>query len=245
MVLPPSPSPVASSVPLRQDCPWCGSRRLRVGRRRRGPGVRDGAGRRAPSRCRDCGHGFDDPPSAPGGGPPAGSLARATDHARHLLAARAVLRHQPEPESWLDVGTGEAHFPAVARRLFPYTSFDGLDPTTRVLRARAAERVEEGHVGTPADPHIVALLAARYDVVSLVRQLPAAPDPRAALSAALRLLRPGGHLLVDVTDRFALLPRGGTRFSACLRRELRASGCAVLTPTGSPRVVARRGRHTP
>lgn len=48
---------------------------------------------------------------------------------RHRALARAILRLLPEPESWLDVGTGDAHFPETAKTLFPYTSFDGLDPT--------------------------------------------------------------------------------------------------------------------
>lgn len=42
--------------------------------------------------------------------------------------ARAMLPF-PEPESWLDVDTGDADFPEAARAFFPYTAFDGLDPT--------------------------------------------------------------------------------------------------------------------
>ncbi|MBK3571399.1 class I SAM-dependent methyltransferase, partial [Streptomyces sp. MBT62] len=88
---------------------------------------------------------------------------------RHRTLARAILRLLPEPESWLDVGTGDAHFPETAKGLFPYTSFDGLDPTPRVVRARAAERIEEAYAGHLTDPHITSALHARYDVVTLLR----------------------------------------------------------------------------
>ncbi|MEG3626314.1 class I SAM-dependent methyltransferase [Streptomyces poriticola] len=238
---PPSAPPAPLHEPRREDCPWCGSRRLITRRRGGDPRRPVPGGRSALAQCRDCRHTFHNPLVAPGRERPGGPVVRAGIRVRQLLAARAMLSHCPEPEGWLDVGTGDADFPLTARRLFPYTSFDGLDPTHRVLRARAAERVEEAYVGRPTDPHIAARLRARYDVVSLFHQLESAPDPRAALRAALRMLRPGGHLLVDVTD-----PRGlssyplATRPSARLRAELCALGCAVLTPAGSPRVIARR-----
>ncbi|MEV0904601.1 methyltransferase domain-containing protein [Streptomyces hokutonensis] len=116
---------------------------------------------------------------------------------RHRALARAILRLLPEPESWLDVGTGDAHFPETAKELFPYTSFDGLDPTPRAVRARAAERIEEAYAGHLTDPHITSALHARYDVVSLLRDRTPAPDPAAELHAALTVLRPGGLLLLE------------------------------------------------
>ncbi|MEU9188701.1 class I SAM-dependent methyltransferase [Streptomyces sp. NPDC048484] len=116
---------------------------------------------------------------------------------RHEAAARAMLPF-PEPESWLDVGTGHGHFPAAAKELFTYTSFDGLDPTPRVEKARAAGRVEEAHRGRL--PDLAERLRARYDVVSMFHHLEHSPDPREELRAALAVLRPGGHLLVEVPD---------------------------------------------
>lgn len=116
---------------------------------------------------------------------------------RHEAAARAMLPF-PEPESWLDVGTGHGHFPAVAKELFPYTSFDGTDPTSRVERAGAAGRLEEAHRGRL--PDLAGRLRARYDVVSMFHHLEHSPDPREELRAALAVLRPGGHLLVEVPD---------------------------------------------
>ncbi len=147
-----------------------------------------------------------------------------------------MLRRCPDPESWLDVGTGDADFPLAARAHFPYTSFDGLDPTHRVLRARAGERVEEAFVGRLTDHHIVARLRERYDVVSLFEYLEQVADPRAELRGALRVLRPGGYLLIDVADPRRLFPVHPVGLNA----ELVAQGCTVLTGTRAHRVVARK-----
>lgn len=158
----------------------------------------------------------------------------------------------PEPESWLDVGTGYARFPDVAKELFPYTAFDGLDLTHRVLDARVAERVEEAHVGHLTDPRITARLRARYDIVSMFRHLEHAQDPRRELRAALAVLRPGGHLLLELPNPrgvFALLlgrwwiphSRPGHLHLLplkTLREELQALGCTVLS-------ADRRGTHIP
>jgi SAM-dependent methyltransferase len=126
----------------------------------------------------------------------------------------------PEPESWLDVDTGDADFPEAARTYFPYTAFDGLDPTPRVLHAQAVERLEEGYLGQLTDPRLTAHLRARYDVVSLLNRH---ADPE-ELEAALAVLRPGGHLLVESPDD----PRA----------ELESRGCTVIA-------TARRSAHVP
>ncbi|WP_097263079.1 methyltransferase domain-containing protein [Streptomyces sp. TLI_55] len=154
--------------------------------------------------------------------------ARLTDldrRRRHRSTARAMLRLNPEPESWLDVGTGEAHFPAEAKAFFPYTSFDGLDTTTAVLVAREAERLEEAYIGTPAAPHLTQALTARYDVISVLK-------PVTELGAVLTFLRPGGHVLVET--------EGATD---ALRGELEAAHCTIL-PTTRPPALDRLSRTT-
>jgi SAM-dependent methyltransferase len=176
--------------------------------------------------------------------------ARSALSARRLRStARAILPF-PEPESWLDVGTGEARFPQAAKELFPYTSFDGLDPTHRVEEARRAERVEEAHVGLLTDPRVTARLRARYDVVSLLHHLPRTPDPREELRAAVAVVRPGGHLLLEAPDprsaSAALLGRRwlpqarGLRLLALddLRAELESQGCTIVR-------TDRRAAHLP
>nr|WP_063746907.1 hypothetical protein [Streptomyces canus] len=152
-------------------------------------------------------------PGDPMSAPTAPSVRRLRSTARAILPF-------PEPESWLDVDTGDADFPEAARTFFPYTAFDGLDPTPRVLHAQAIERLEEGYQGRLTDPRIVAHLRARYDVVSLLNRR---ADP-AELQAALAVLRPGGHLLVESRDD--------------PRPELESRGCTVIA-------TARRSAHVP
>lgn len=249
--------------PRRPDCPWCGSPRLRV--RLRTPDLRYRApGTFVIEECRDCAHIFQNPRLTPEGlafhhrefhdtrvQPLVDRLGTAR---RHRAAARALLRSPgfAEPESWLDVGTGHARFPEAAREVFPYTSFDGLDATSRVVRARTVGRIEEAYVGRLTDPPLTARLRARYDVVSMFHHLQYAPDPREELRAALAVLRPGGHLLVEVPDpasAFAALlgkwwlPHGQPRHPHLppldnLRAELADLGCTIVA-------TDRRAPHIP
>ncbi|MGW0827592.1 class I SAM-dependent methyltransferase [Streptomyces sp. NPDC002845] len=176
---------------------------------------------------------------------------------RHLAAARALLPY-PEPESWLDIGTGYGYFPEAAKSVFPYTAFDGLDTDPRVEWARAAERIDEAHHGTLTDPDTAGRLRARYDVVSMLDHLEHTADPHEELRAALTALRPDGHLLVELPDPARGL--GGRWLSTGgrprpphliparkLREELESLGCAVVAARAcvpllpyAYRVIARR-----
>ncbi|MET8859655.1 class I SAM-dependent methyltransferase [Streptomyces sp. NPDC004579] len=226
--MPPTPQPVSERraayaaelargtarfhEPRRADCPWCGSNRLHT--RLRTPDLRQRKpGTFVVDTCGDCAHAFQNPRLTAEGlafyrrevredahdGLAERLLGARGGAGRHLAAARALLPFT-EPESWLDIGTGHGHFPAAAKEVHPYTSFDGLDPTRRVERARAAGRVEEAHVGQLSDPRIAERLRARYDVVSMLHHLEHTPEPREEMRAALEVLRPGGHLLVEVPD---------------------------------------------
>lgn len=235
-------------TPRRDDCPWCGSKRLRT---------------LLPlTECHDCAHAFQNPcPASPGRPPyrPGRRDLRAT--------ARAMLPF-PEPESWLDIGTGDAAFPAAAKELFPYTAFDGVDPASRLEKALAAGHLEEAYTGDPTNPHLAARLRARYDVVSVLHHLSHTTDPRELLKAALTALRPGGHLLLELPDphsRSARLlgrwwqPRPQPRHAHLLplenlRAELHSRSCTVVRTTqhirypllrhtafaGTYRVIARK-----
>ncbi|MET8945563.1 class I SAM-dependent methyltransferase [Streptomyces sp. NPDC004542] len=251
--------------PRRDDCPWCGSSRLRT--RLRGPDLlQRKPGTFVLDQCRDCEHAFQNPPlTAEGLAFHHGDihdghledfaerlLAAGSGRRRHRHAARAILALEPEPESWLDVGTGRAHFPRTARELFPYTAFDAVGTTGRVEEARRAGWIDEAHRGQLTTPGVLARLRSRYDVVSMFHHLEHTPDPRAELHAALAALRPGGHLLVEMADprsHFAVLlgkwwlPQGQPRHlhlmpPANLRAELEARGCTVLR-------TDRRAPHIP
>ncbi|WEO97885.1 methyltransferase domain-containing protein [Streptomyces sp. FXJ1.172] len=250
--------------PRRENCPWCGGRRLRT-RVRAARGRRSAPGAYGVDRCRDCGHAFQNPRLTAEG------LAfhhmhfyaaRLEDFADRVLSARAVRRRHravahavlplAEPESWLDVGTGHAQFPKTAREVFPYTCFDGLDATARVKQAAQAGRVEEAHIGDLTNPWVLSCLHARYDVVSMLRHLEHAPDPRAELRAALDTLRPGGLLLLELPDPRSVfaallgrwwLPHSQPRQLHLLPlrnlcQELEAQGCTILTKD-------RRAAHLP
>ncbi|MEU6672009.1 class I SAM-dependent methyltransferase [Streptomyces sp. NPDC046727] len=250
--------------PRRQDCPWCGSRNLRTRLRAPDP-LRHRPGTFVLDRCRDCAHVFQNPRLTAEGL----AFFHRDFYERHLeeftdraLSGHAVRRRHREtawrlsalrePESWLDVGTGHARFPEAAKEFFPYTSFDGLDPTARVEQALLEGRVEEAHRGYLTTPGMADRLRARYDVVTMFHHLEHVPDPRAELRAALTVLRTGGHLVVEVPDprcAFARLlgrwwlPYGQPRHLhllplANLRAELRALGCTIL-------VTDRKAPHIP
>ncbi|MFI2199594.1 class I SAM-dependent methyltransferase [Streptomyces sp. NPDC020192] len=261
--------------PRREHCPWCGGARLRTRARAAAPGRR-GPGACAVDQCRDCGHAFQNPRFTVEGlafhhrNFSARRLEDLADRSptravrrRHRAAARTVLP-LAEPESWLDVGTGHARFPETVREVFPYTSFDGLDPTPRVEQARLAGRVEEAHIGDLTNPWVLPRLYARYDVVSMFHHLEHAPDPRAELHAALAALRPGGLLILELPNPqsvFAMLL--GRRWPpyrqprhlhllplANLCEELESQGCDILTTdrrarfSNTYRIVARRHTET-
>ncbi|MFI5817853.1 class I SAM-dependent methyltransferase [Streptomyces rishiriensis] len=237
--------------PRRDDCPWCASKRLRT--RLRAPDLRlPRPGTFVVDECRDCAHTFQNPRLTPEGLELyAAEENRPVDRGRLQATARTMLRF-PEPESWLDVGTGDAAFPEAARPLFAYTAFDGVDPTPRAERARAAGRLDEAHVGQLTAPQILARLRGRYDVVSMLHHLEHTRDPRRELAAALTALRPGGHLLLELPDPASAFARvlGQWWHSydqprhlhliplANLRAELEARGCEIV-------VTDRRAAHAP
>ena len=160
--------------PRRDDCPWCGSTRLRV-RLRTADLIQRKPGGFTLERCDDCAHTFQNPRlTAEGldfyrlgsarhdlghrdfwrqdlchgldGGAPA-LLARAGSGRTRRLAGVRALSRIDEPESWLDVGTGRARFPGAARDVLPYTAFDGLDTDPGLAQGVRRGRIEEAHHG--------------------------------------------------------------------------------------------------
>ncbi|MFF4584413.1 class I SAM-dependent methyltransferase [Streptomyces sp. NPDC001388] len=237
--------------PRRDDCPWCGSKRLRT--RLRAPDLRHRRpGTFVLDECRDCAHAFQNPRLTPEGLALYDVRGEERFSRRRLRATARAMLPFPEPESWLDVGTGSAAFPATAKELFAYTAFDGVDPTPRVRRAAAAGRLDEAHQGRLTSPELLARLRGRYDVVSMLHHLEHTRDPREELAAALTALRPGGHLLLELADpasaSAAVLGKWWHAYDqprhlhliplANLRTELELRGCDIVT-------TDRSSPHTP
>ncbi|MBL1109177.1 class I SAM-dependent methyltransferase [Streptomyces sp. 5-8] len=196
-------------APRRTTCPWCSSARL-TRRLRTTDLLQHKPGRFTLDACADCGHVFQNPQLTAEGlefyyrdfydglGEQRMSKALGGRGAMYRGRAEAVLRHDPAPKTWLDVGTGHGHFCAAARGVLPGTAFDGLDFTDGVELAAREGRVAHAYRG--AFPDLAPELAARYDVVSMFHYLEHSTDPDRELRAAHEAVRPGGHLLIEVPD---------------------------------------------
>ncbi len=122
----------------------------------------------------------------------------------YLGRAELVAREVPggDPARWLDVGTGHAHFCLVAAQVFPTTRFEALDLNVAIEDAKRRGWVADAHRGL--FPELADQLAADvdggFDVVSMHHYLEHTREPNDELKAARRVLRPGGHLLIEVPD---------------------------------------------
>jgi SAM-dependent methyltransferase len=83
------------------------------------------------------------------------------------------------------------------REAWPDTAFDGLDLSERLELAKEHGRINQGHRGFFRD---LAGKLDQYDVVSMFHYLEHTTEPRAELAAAHQVLRPGGHLVIEVPD---------------------------------------------
>ncbi|WP_344245412.1 class I SAM-dependent methyltransferase [Actinocorallia libanotica] len=196
--------------PRRTDCPWCASTRIRV--LLHSPEfVQHKPGRFTLERCADCGHVFQNPCLNEAGlefyyrdfydGLGAELCDRVMDSAglcRAYLRRARMLPPGTEPRTWLDVGTGHGHFCRSARQVWPNVRFDGLDQSESVLKAQKLGWIHHAYQGT--FPQRAEELAGSYDVVSMHHYLEHTADQHRQLDTAARVLRPGGHLLIEVPD---------------------------------------------
>jgi SAM-dependent methyltransferase len=160
-------------------------------------------------RCRACGHVFQNPRLNADGlgfyyrdyydGSGAAEVERGFRLAAPIYRDRAkMLRGHAVPKTWLDVGGGHGHFCNAARDVWPQTRFDALDVNDRIKEAERRAWIDTGHVG--AFPDLADKLTGAYDVVSMHHYLEHTVAPRRELAAAARVLKPGGHLLIEVPD---------------------------------------------
>ncbi|MEN3357778.1 MAG: hypothetical protein V7637_1760 [Mycobacteriales bacterium] len=194
--------------PRSPRCPWCGSAELRP-RLRTVDLFQRKPGRFTLDECGRCGHVFQNPRLNPAGlefyyrdfydGLGEEELEKLFAGQPKVYRWRAELMlPYADPRGWLDVGTGHGHFCGAAREVWPRARFDGLDMSAGV--ALAAERgwVDRAHRGqfTELGPG----LAEGYDVISMFHYLEHTTDPLAELQTAFKVLRTGGHLLIEVPD---------------------------------------------
>lgn len=193
----------------RTDCPWCESDGLRTIVKT--PDLYQGKpGRFRLDRCSACGHVFQNPRLTVAGldfyyrdfydGGGEAQLESAFGAQAKIYRNRAeTLRGQAQsPATWLDVGTGHGHFCLAASAEWPATAFDGLDQTDGIDDAARRGWVRRGYRGM--FPDLAPDLVGQYDVVSMFHYLEHAREPRVELDAAATVLKPGGHLLIEVPD---------------------------------------------
>jgi ubiquinone/menaquinone biosynthesis C-methylase UbiE len=195
--------------PRRENCPWCDADQLTMVLRTTDL-LQHKPGRFELDRCLGCGHVFQNPRlTADGlefyyrdcydglGERQMSQLMGGKDHGTYASRATALTPFA-NPTTWLDVGTGHGHFPAAARQIFPDTRFDGLDLSAGVELAQQHGRVVTGYRGQFVE--LSSQLAESYEVVSMFHYLEHTPFPRQQLEAALKVVRTGGHLIIEVPD---------------------------------------------
>lgn len=161
------------------------------------------------SRCRSCGHLFQNPRlnerglefyyrdfyTGAGEEPVKRYLASKTGSYR--ARARMVKGHS-EPRRWLDVGAGYGHFSQTARELWTETKFHVLDISASIKHAEDLGWAERAYVGRLLD--LAPQLEETYDVVSMFHYLEHTPDPLAELRAVAAVIEPQGLLMIEVPD---------------------------------------------
>ncbi len=161
------------------------------------------------SRCRSCGHIFQNPrlnasglefyyrDFYTGAGEETVKRHLASMTGSYRARARMVKGHS-EPRRWLDIGAGYGHFSQTARELWTKTTFHVLDVSASIKHAEDYGWADRAYVGRLLD--LAPQLEETYDVVSMFHYLEHTPDPLAELRAAAALIEPEGFLMIEVPD---------------------------------------------
>ncbi|MGF7233371.1 MAG: class I SAM-dependent methyltransferase, partial [Frankia sp.] len=194
--------------PPRTTCPWCGAAALE--RRLRAVDlVQAKPGTFRYDRCRACAHVFQNPRLSPAGlefyyrdfydGLGEARMEALFGAGAGPYRSRAgLVARSAAPRTWLDVGGGHGHFCLIARETWPETRFDALDQGAGIVEAHRRGWVDDIYRGE--FPALAGELAGRYDVVSMFHYLEHVRDPFAELDAAREVVRPGGHLVIEVPN---------------------------------------------
>ncbi len=197
-------------LPRRMRCPHCDSPHLK--RRLETPDIYQGKpGVFRLESCEDCGHLFQNPQLSPEGlsfyysdfydGLGEELLESIFDAAGNPYDARlqSVLHHRENPPTtWLDVGGGHGHFCLAIRTHSPEVQVDVLDLGDAIHGAVRRGWVDGAIQGFfPEQSHH---LEEQYDVVSMSHYLEHTPAPSEEITAAGRVLRSGGLLMIEVPD---------------------------------------------
>ncbi len=126
-------------------------------------------------------------------------------YAAELAAVRRLL--PAEPAAGLEVGAGTGRFAA------PLGIETGVEPSA-AMAAAAARRGVAVVSGVAED---LPFPGASFDLVLMVTTICFVDDVDAALREALRVLRPGGHIIVGFVDRVSELGRRYERKRATSR----------------------------
>jgi SAM-dependent methyltransferase len=199
------------------------------------------------TRCRACGHIFQNPRlSLKGldfyyrdfydglGEKDAAMLFRLG--AASYRARAQIVADVAAPARWLDVGTGHGHFCCVARGLLAGTRFDGLDISDAVEQG-----VRRGWLDCAIRglfPALAAEMRSAYDVVSMSHYLEHTRDPEAELAAAAEVLLPGGLLMIEVPNPDYLF---GRMLGSCWLPWFQPQHQHLLSASNLERLLAKNG----
>ncbi|MGQ0625337.1 MAG: class I SAM-dependent methyltransferase [Sporichthyaceae bacterium] len=203
--------------PRREDCPWCGSRDLKVMFAARDT-TQGKPGRFTLNRCRRCQHVFQNPMLNPTGlnfyykdfydGIGRAAMEAVFDPRTDVYHSRARMLEPffgpgESPKNWLDIGAGYGHFCRDAAAIFPGATFDGLDQGQGVLDAVAKGWISHAHHSW--FPNLEQELTGRYDVISMFHYLEHVLDIRTELDLTHRVMPDGGYLLIEVPNPSSIL----------------------------------------
>jgi 2-polyprenyl-3-methyl-5-hydroxy-6-metoxy-1,4-benzoquinol methylase len=149
--------------------------------------------------------------------PPRGSLSWLRARAERSEFARMIDRAIPGDARVVEIGCGTGQMSLYLARADRVVIGADLTRASLTLATAAARRFGLDQVQfIETDLHCPGLRAGAFDVVYSSGVLHHTPDPSAAFARIVRLVRPGGMIVLGVYNAFARLPLRARRFVARL-----------------------------